>query len=82
MTNNFIDALLESCDALQRRTIYNPGFMHLSYKAFDACMRAFDCKLPVNWIEFRVFLNAPVMKPGIARIYRDGHMEMRIEEGA
>ena len=82
MTNNSIDTLLESCDALQRRTIYSPGCLHLSYKAFDACMRAFDCKLPANWIEFRVFFNVPVMKPGIARFYRNGRMEMRVDEGA
>lgn len=78
MTNTAIQTLIDSCDKIEQRTIYHDGCAHKSYKLFDACMRAFDSKLPPNWIEFLIFLNAPIMKPGIARIYRDGHMEMRI----
>lgn len=79
MTNTNIDKLLESCDLLQNRTIYAKGYMHSSAKCFNACMRAFDNKAPANWVEFRVYFNAPVLKPGFAKIYNDGRMEMRTE---
>ena len=78
MTPINITALIDSCDALQRRTIYRPGCMHLSYRAFDACMRAFDCKaLPAEAVTFKVYFNVPVMQEGEATIHRDGRMEMR-----
>ncbi len=78
MTNEAIDKLLESCDELQRRTIWKEGCMHNGARCFDACMRVFDCETPANWIEFDVFFNAPMMLAGRARIYSDGHMEMRL----
>lgn len=78
MTTINIDNLIKSCDLLQQRTIYAPGYMHTSSRCFDACMRMFDnSKLPANSVTFSVYLNAPIMKPGEATIYRDGHMEMR-----
>lgn len=77
MTTIDIDRLIDSCDALQRRTTAEPGYMHSSCRCFDACMRAFDCRVPAEAITFSIFLNAPVLKPGEATIYRDGHMEMR-----
>jgi hypothetical protein len=70
--------LIESCDALQRRTITAEGCMHSSSRCFDACMRAFDKKdLPAESITFKVFFNAPVMKYGEATLNRDGSMQMR-----
>lgn len=73
-----IDKLIESCDTLERRTIYAEGCMHTSSRCFDTCMRAFDNKaLPANSITFKVFINAPVMKYGEATVYRDGRLEMR-----
>ena len=73
-----IPALIDSCDTLQRRTIWKEGFMHSSARCFDACMRMFDRKnLPAQAVTFRVYFNAPVIKEGEATIYRDGHMEMR-----
>ena len=83
MTQINIPALIDSCDALQRRTIWKEGFMHSSCRCFDACMRLFDRKnLPAEAVTFQVYFNAPVMKPGEATIHRDGHMEMRIVEAA
>lgn len=79
MTNQEIEKLLANCDELQRRTQYAEGCMHTSARCFDACMRAFDTdKAPANWIAFKIFLAAPVMQYGEARIYRNGHMEMSI----
>ena len=78
MTQINIPALIDSCDALQRRTIWKEGFMHSSSRCFDACMRLFDTKhAPAESVTFRVFFNAPVMKEGEATIHRDGRMEMR-----
>lgn len=78
MTQINISALINSCDALQRRTISKEGFMHSSCRCFDACMRLFDRKkLPAEAVTFQVYFNAPVMKQGEATIYRDGRMEMR-----
>ena len=77
MTNIEIDRLIDSCVKLQRRTAPEPGYMHSSCRCFDACMRAFDCRVPAEAITFSIFLNAPVLKPGEATIYRDGHMEMK-----
>ena len=73
------DQLIRSCDLLQQRTISLAGYMHTSSRCFDACMRAFDnSKLPANAITFKVYLNAPIMRPGEATLYRDGRMEMCI----
>ena len=77
MTTSDIDRLINSCNLLQMRTTAEPGYMHSSARCFDACMRVFDSKIPAESITFRIFLNAPVLKPGEATIYRDGHMEMR-----
>lgn len=78
MTHNInIDGVIAACDTLQRRTIPTKGCMHSSVRCFDACMRAFDSKLPAEAVTFRIFLNAPVMKPGEATIHRDGCLEMR-----
>lgn len=83
MTNINIDRLIESCDALQRRTCYHDGCMHVSSKCFMACLRAFEDKaLPAEAITFRVFLNVPVMRFGEATIHRDGSMEIRIADDA
>ena len=83
MTQINVSKLIESCDALQRRTIWKEGFMHSSCMCFDACMRLFDRKtLPAEAVTFRVFFNAPVMKQGEATIHRDGRMEMRTVEAA
>lgn len=72
-----IEKLIESCDKLQDRTIAKEGCMSSSVRCFDACMRSFDTTPPANNITFKIFLNAPVLKPGEATIYRDGRMEMR-----
>lgn len=78
MTHINIPALINSCDALQRRTISKKGFMHSSCKCFDACMRLFDRKnLPAEAVTFQVYFNAPVMKYGEATLNRDGSMQMR-----
>ena len=75
LNNTALDNLLKTCDALQRRTILADGCMNSSVRAFNACMRAFTGKLPANSVTFRVYLNAPVMKPGFCKIYADGHAE-------
>lgn len=76
MTNEAIDKLIKSCDELQRRTTpAGPEYMASSTRCFDACMRAFEGSA-VEAITFRIYLNAPVSKPGFAKIYRDGRMEM------
>lgn len=78
MTNEAIDKLIKSCDTLQRRTTpAGPEYMASSVRCFDACMRAFDRQdSAVESITFRVYMNAPVSKPGFAKIHRDGRMEM------
>lgn len=77
MTTINIHGVIAACDTLQRRTVRADGCMHSSVRCFNACMRAFDCKLPAEAVTFRIYLNAPVMKYGEATIYRDGRMEMR-----
>lgn len=79
MTNINIDKLLDNCQLLQNRTVYAEGCMHSSVRCFDACMRAFDSKLPAEAVTFRIFFNVPIMAYGEATIHRDGRMEMRKE---
>lgn len=79
MTNINIDRLLEACDSLQRRTIPAKGCLHSSVKAFNACMRAFDDPA-VEAVTYLVHFNAPVLLPGVATIWRDGHMAMHTGE--
>lgn len=79
MTNINIAKLIEFCDFLQQITTSEPGYMHSSCRCFNACMRAFDRKnLPAEAIEFLVFLNSPVMKPGFAQFHRDGSVQIRL----
>ena len=69
--------VLKACDTLSQRIITIGGKYHGSAFIFDQCMRAFDCKsLPAQAVTFDIFINAPVMKPGRATIYRDGRLEM------
>ena len=72
-----IDKIIEASETLARRIITIGGEYHGSVFIFDQCMRAFDCKLPAQAITFDIFINAPVMKPGQATIYRNGNLEMR-----
>lgn len=78
MTNTSISNLLNSCDLLQNRTIEaGREYMHSSSQCFNACMRQFDrASNAAEAITFRIFLNAPVMMEGRARIFRDGTMQM------
>lgn len=75
LTNTALDNLLKSCDRVQRLTIPGEGYMHSSCRCFDACMRSFTGQLPARSVTFRVFFNAPVMKPGYAKFFSDGHVE-------
>ena len=72
-----LEGVLNACDTLQRRTIMQDGCMHSSVRCFDACMRAFTGKPAAEAITFRIYLNAPVMRPGEATIHRDGAIQMR-----
>lgn len=72
-----VSAISEACDTLAQRVITVEGGHHGSTFLFDQCMRAFDAKLPAEAITFSVFINAPVMKDGVATIHRDGRLEMR-----
>jgi hypothetical protein len=72
-----VSAILKACDTLAQRVITVEGGYHGSTFLFDQCMRAFDAKLPAEAITFSVFINAPVMKNGVATIHRDGRLEMR-----
>lgn len=72
-----VSAILKACDTLAQRVITDEGGYHGSTFLFDQCMRAFDAKLPAEAITFSVFINAPVMKNGVATIHRDGRLEMR-----
>jgi hypothetical protein len=72
-----VSAILKACDTLAQRVITVEGGCHGSTFLFDQCMRAFDAKLPAEAITFSVFINAPVMKNGVATIHRDGRLEMR-----
>ena len=76
MANINIDGVIAACDKIQQRTIPCKGYMHSSVRCFDACMRAFDCKIPAEAITFSIYFNAPVMKQGEATIHRDGTFEM------
>ena len=74
-----VSRLIEACDTLQRRTQYAEGCLSSSVRAFNACMRAFDRKEgAVEAITFKVFFTAPVMQYGVATIWRDGTMAMRL----
>ena len=68
-----ISRLIETCDQIQRATIYaGKEYIHASSRIFDACMRVFDTKPAANFITFNVYWNAPFMKPGTVTIHRDG----------
>ena len=67
----------KACDFLYHNTIPAAGCMHSSTRAFDSCMRSFDCRVPAEAVTFRVYLNAPVMAKGEITIHRDGHFEVR-----
>lgn len=76
-TNINTPKLIESCDLLASRIVMIGGEHHGSSFIFNQCMRLFDNKrLPAEAVTFSVFINAPVMKPGEATIYRDGRLEM------
>ena len=76
MTNKQIDDILRACDTLSRRICSIGGERHGSAYIFNQCMRAFDAKLPAEAITFSVFINAPVMRPGVATVHSDGRLEM------
>ena len=78
MTNTNIDKLLDNCQLLQNRTIYAEGCMHSSTRCFDACMRAFDAKVPAQSITFKIYFNAPILAESEATFYRAGRMEMKL----
>lgn len=67
----------KACDFLYHHTISHEGCMHSSPRAFDACMRSFNCRIPAEAVTFRVYLNAPVMSLGEITIHRDGSFEVR-----
>ena len=67
----------KACDFLYHNTISHEGCMHSGPRAFDACMRSFDCRIPADAVTFRVFLNAPVMALGEITIHRNGFFEVR-----
>ena len=76
MTNLNIDGIYDACNAVQQRTIYAEGYMHSSVRCYDACMRAFTGRPAAEAITFKIFLNAPIMKPGEVTIHRNGEFRM------
>lgn len=76
MTDLNIDGILNACDAVQRRTIYAEGYMHSCVRCFDACMRAFTGKPAAEAVTYKIYLNAPIMKPGEVTIHRNGEFQM------
>ena len=70
------DKLIEACQKLYNRTVTVEGHRHGSAWLFDQCMRAFDYE-PAKSVNFSVFLNAPVMKDGLATIDREGNLTIR-----
>lgn len=79
MNNNInIDNLISACETLSRRICSVEGTHHGSSWMFNQCMRAFESHPAIQSITFSVFINAPVMKNGLATISRDGDLRMEV----
>lgn len=73
MKNIDISKLIETCDHIQRTTIYaGKEYYHVSSKILYDCMKGFEKHPEANFVTINVYWNAPFMKPGTVTINRDG----------
>ena len=78
MTN--ISNLITACDTIAHRCTEIAGTKHGSAWILRNLVEVFESSNAINAISIPVTIGAPVNQPGIATIWRDGHLAMHTGE--
>ena len=73
-----IQELIKACDTVYHRTTKICGTHHGSSWLFDKLMRYFESEPSAVSVDIPIFLNAPIMRDGVATIGRDGSLTMAV----